>query len=140
MTEGSNLMDSKDLDCDWILQCIVANANVGISTAVTLTTAAGLVTGMVVGGIEYLDGIKGQLCHGLNDDLAKEFSDGIERWKKNYLPRNEDDESEDPAPIFIHIRDAKMLHGNQLIPVSHGYWRGKLDSIIGFSLGLMTIS
>ena len=45
---------SKDMDCDWVLQSLAQFANIGAETPITLTTGAGLVSGIVIGGGEYM--------------------------------------------------------------------------------------
>lgn len=132
-------LSSKHDDCDWLLQDLVEWANAGASTPVTLATGAGLVTGTVIGGEEFLDLYK-ELYAGRWPEPHKEsYFETVEKLKLRY---NRDDEDNDfDPPIYIHMKDVKIFNAGVFVPSSEGVlWRGKLDSIIGYSIGILAPS
>lgn len=127
-------LSSKHDDCDWLLQNLVEIANIGVQTSVTLTTGAGMVTGLVIGGEEFLDLYKEAFAGKWPEVYKVPFFENIEQWKARY---NRDDENihVDP-PIYIHMKNVKVFNSGVFVPSNEGLlWRGKLDSVIGFSIG-----
>lgn len=127
-------LSSKHDDCDWLLQHLVEMANLGIHTYVTLTTGAGMVTGQVIGGEMFFDLYK-EVCAGAwPESYKKPFFEVVDVWKTRYK-RDDEDKKFDP-PIYIHMKDVKVFNAGVFVPANEGVlWRGKLDSITGFSIG-----
>lgn len=132
----------KEVDCDWVLQTLIQAANLGIEIGVTLTTGAGMLTGTIIGGAKYMDMQKASLApHWGSDELRQSFDNIFDDWRKRYAP-TEEDAADPTATIYIHLSNARVLIGDQFVPSSSNgmLWRGKLDSIIGFSIGTMSIN
>jgi hypothetical protein len=128
------------IDRDWTLQTLVAFADQGIEIPVTLTTGAGLVSGIITSGAKFMDGFQKSLTAGDNQNVNELIKSVAEIWKARYMPGNEsgsDQEDRDP-PHYIHLRDAKLLVGNSFVPAQGTLWRGKIEGIIGFSVGTLT--
>lgn len=139
MTE-EELQQLKSNDCDWFLQSLVEYANHGLELGLTLTTGAGLVSGTLIGGVEYMDLQKIVMAEALGELDRDEFDGIADQWKERYVrPLAEGEEA--LAPVFIHLKDAYLVVGDRLVPTSKGMlWRGKLDSVIGFSIGVLTVT
>ncbi|MCF6780928.1 hypothetical protein [Stutzerimonas stutzeri] len=124
---------------DWVLVTLILAAEKGAEVGVTLTTAAGLVTGTIIGGAKYMEMQKAAFAEvpgGAGSVFEKIFDD----WRSIYI---EHSDSEDNRPLisFIHLRDARLITGTHVVPANQGLlWRGKLDSVIGFNLGVMSAS
>lgn len=140
MTE-EELQQLKSNDCDWFLQTLVEYSNHGLSVGLTLTTGAGLISGTLIGGAEYLDMQKTDMAGVFGNDLDRQtFNDIADEWKERYI-RPLPDKGEALAPVFIHLKNAQLLDGNHLVPTTRGVlWRGKLDSVIGFNIGSISVT
>jgi len=125
---------------DWFLALFIDMANKNdFELGITLTSHGFLVSGILIGGQKYFDGIAEEFASAFNDaeGLKETFSD---MGKKVYdKPKN--DEPANP-PTFIHLKDAKFFHPNgQPIPANRGvWWRGRLSEISGFSLGNLSVN
>lgn len=134
------LQQLKSNDCDWFLQTLVEYANHGLHVGLTLTTGAGLVSGTLIGGSEYLETQKTEMALVLSDEDHEHFSSIADQWKERYI-RPLPDNAGPLSPVFIHLKDAYLLAGNHLIPTTRGVlWRGKLDSVIGFNIGTLSVT
>lgn len=127
-------------DLDWLLQHVVELANSGIPVPVTLTTAAGLVTGVAISGAEYLDLLKVDISKNWPDDMRNAYFEIVEQWQNNVYPKpapSEETTSESFAS-FIHLKDARLFNAGTVVPGNGGMlWRGRLISIIGFTIGVL---
>jgi len=137
---------SKDMDCDWVLQSLARFANIGAKTPITLTTGAGLVSGIVIGGGEYMDLLQKQVAQawpGVDSETLDRVFSG---WKETYSANkdqepDENEAKEEALTLYIHLMDARVLNGGTFVPTSAGVlWRGKIDSIIGFTLGTLSLT
>jgi hypothetical protein len=100
-----------------------------IEHEVTLLIGGFLVSGFVVSRNKYLQ----------SHPTTGAISNVIERLRaedpKIQVPENE-------AAEFIHLRDAKFfVPGGKPIPDNASvYWRGRLESVDGFTLGLLVFA
>ena len=128
------------IDRDWALQTLVAFADEGVEVPVTLTTGAGLVSGIITSGAKFMDDFQKLLTSGDNQSVNELITSVAEIWRARYKPSQEgvgDQEERDP-PHYIHLRDARLLVGNSFVPAEGTFWRGKIEGIIGFSVGALT--
>lgn len=126
-------------DRDWILQAIAEWAKHGFNVALTLTTPAGLLSGMACSGKEYIEHLENIVLGNFTGDAKNEMSEVFKHWKSAYEPV--DDESDDGNEVlYIHLRDAKLLVDNRFVPASGTLWRGRISDITGFSLGILEVS
>ena len=125
-------------DRDWLLQHLIEVTNSGIPVPVTLTTAAGLVTGVTITGPDFLDLFKLELTRQWPAHMQDTYSEVVEQWKADIYSKSPDNEADSPAPTFIHLKDARLFNAGTVVPGSGGMlWRGKLSSIIGFTIGVL---
>ncbi|WP_312945037.1 hypothetical protein [Stutzerimonas kunmingensis] len=130
-------------DTDWLLQHIAEMAGMGVQVPVTLTTAAGLVTGVTVSGSEYLDHLKQDITKHWPADMQSTYFGVVEEWKASVYPKPSADEGErsDHIPSYIHLKGARLYNAGTVVPGDNGMlWRGRLSSIIGFTVGVLTTS
>lgn len=132
---------------DWVLAGWVNLANrTGQSFPVTLVVGGSLVVGTIIGGKEYFELLGDQLGEavGLDDDAENIFRLEVDHYEELYRAEGESDEEEDdedekdpPRTAFIHLKDARILHGSQQIPERFEgmLWRGRLASVDGFMVG-----
>jgi len=128
---------------DWLLQHVVDLTNTGISVPVTLTTAAGLVTGVTIHGAEYLDLFKLELTKNWPSDMQDTYSEVVEQWKADVYPQPSSIEQDGPERFasFIHLKDARLVNAGTVVPGNGGMlWRGRLSSVVGFTIGVLTPS
>jgi hypothetical protein len=130
-------------DSDWLLQHVVDLTNTGISVPVTLTTAGGLVTGATIHGAEYLDLFKLELTKNWPSDMQSTYSEVVEQWKADVYPQPSSTEQDSPERFasFIHLKDARLVNAGTVVPGNRGMlWRGRLSSVIGFTIGVLSPS
>lgn len=120
---------------DWLLQYVVDLANAGVQqTPVTLTVPAGIVTGVIVGGDQYLEEFRDTFASHWPESASKTFNSLVEEWKQNYQGPIEGDNN----AAYIHLKDARIcLNGEQLTPAPGMLWRGKINAVTGFTIGLL---
>ena len=142
--EASGIESYKpETDSDWLLQHVVDLTNTGISVPVTLTTAAGLVTGVTIRGAEYLDLFKLELTKNWPSDMQGTYSEVVEQWKADVYPQPSSVEHDGPEHFasFIHLKDARVVNAGTVVPGNRGMiWRGRLSSVIGFTVGVLSPS
>lgn len=133
--------DKPESNSDWLLQHVVDLTNTGIPVPVTLTTAAGLVTGVTIHGAEYLDLFKLELTKNWASDMQDTYSEVVEQWKADAYPQPSSIEHDGPERFasFIHLKDARLVNAGTVVPGNSGMlWRGRLSSVIGFTIGVLT--
>lgn len=97
---------------------------------VTLTVGGNLISGVLIPLNEYLDEWSEQISFQIGHQESAEFvRETVLGWKAQ-------EDEEQPAPQFIHIKDAEVFTSNGM-PIAPGgsLWRGKISSVDGFSLG-----
>lgn len=141
------IIDNKPKETnDWFLQILVNLVNEGsenISIGVTLLSHGFLISGQLVGGVEYFKGLADEIASGLfsNPENGEVVRNSVVQLANNVYNKTED--SEKPSsPSYIHLKHAKLYHpGSNPIPTNRGlWWRGRISEISGFSLGNLEIS
>lgn len=109
----------------------------GSGMGITLSVKGQLVSGILVSTREYYEGMAEEFRQasgqgGLNEVLAEQF-DQIATMAK------EDQEKVPPPLAFhIHLKEARILSGGQLVPKNRPvWWRGRISQVDGFSLGVL---
>lgn len=129
---GSDLDDH----LQFIVSLINKGARHGLTMGVTLYTATGIVTGNLIGFSTYFqkvgDGVVGAF-------QARFPTEDWSMLKGYYEPRatiEDRVESYEAPPQYVHLDNATLLKadGSKLIP-GGSIWRGKINSIIGYTLG-----
>ncbi len=130
---GEKIQDSTTenlMEKDVLLSGLVTIVNEApLEIGVTLNVGGSLITGLLIGSINYLRGIS-ELLSGNGptaDQFAKHFEDIAEEVEKT----NAEAEDDNPSPNYIHLKNAKLVNVNGNV-IELGYWRGKLSSIDGF--------
>src|SRR5882757_9959293 len=130
---------------DWLLAWIVSLAERGIEIGITLSVGGQLVSGTLIGGRKYFEGLaaamRSSTFAGMGegaDDLKKSLSEGFSGWKDIY-PESDDIPSDHvPQPAFIHLAGARMVLSDKPVNSTGFLWRAKLSSVDGFTIGTMT--
>ncbi|MGG3927286.1 hypothetical protein ABET51_14965 [Metabacillus fastidiosus] len=119
------------------LLSLINEDELGIEIEVTLTVSGTHISGIIINPITYFEGALQSIQHIKDHTLQRILTNQFEKLKEEYIKEKEDSEDEEFAPNFIHLKDAvfhtaagQMLHQN--CPI---WWRGKISSIDGFSLG-----
>ncbi|AJS61035.1 hypothetical protein [Paenibacillus sp. IHBB 10380] len=134
IVEGIQEMNIDDLRDDLLATLVFRSNNetLDLDLTVTLTVGGTLISGKLVSGKTYCDGVAGMLNNtGMSGRrLSEFFTDfGKERYADNDGDYDEDGEIQ--LPSYIHLKDARVIVGN----LNLGWWRGKLTSINGFTIG-----
>lgn len=144
--------------CDPFLQEIIANvSNFSANTGITLYVKGLIISGIAISGKTYFEEFAAQYKSGFNDDF-KEFGETIgnkinsysmdfpDFWSQLNFDKEKLAESEEIKMSkvedfhHIHLRDVRIVsqNGNTII-MNNTLWRGRLDAIDGFSLGISSI-
>jgi hypothetical protein len=127
---------------DWFLQHLVLLANAGgVEAGLTLVCGGTIVSGILVSGADYVRGFREEFTA----DLPPESKDAVGplfdflAGPYSGTPDGEDGPAAERT-MYIHLRDARFYAAGQLpIPANRGvWWRGRLASVSGFSLGQLT--
>lgn len=125
---------------DWYLQRLISIVNTtSVRFGITLFVEGAIVSGLLVSGKDYFETFAGEFAGSYpGDDEAKET---IRRSFASYADIYTSDESADlPPPQFIHLIESRCFSpGGQPLPGNRGVlWRGKINSVSGFSLGSLS--
>ena len=124
-------------DVDWFLQTLVGMVNHhGISFGITLNVSGFLISGTLIGGKAYFDGIGTEFSTGFEAQIAENIKESFAKYGENLYSNKE--KNDDNIPIgYIHLKDAKFYNTNgNPIPGNRGvWWRGRLNEVSGFMLG-----
>jgi hypothetical protein len=125
---------------DWFLEFMVRLANsAGVEWPVTLNVQGSVVTGYLVSAEKYFNNVAETInppdtdepkiikAHGALVAFLKTMAaDSAKVFK----------EEEEPRIGYINLRDAKIYVGSDQAPTSSSvWWRGKISSVDGFTLG-----
>jgi hypothetical protein len=135
MPAGGFIRPRTGLLNDKLLEDIVSLVNRRrMEFEITLTVAAGIISGTIVNREDYLRNFYRALISNQPTETVDEIQKivgpiGVE-WQK-------DDSTEENSTDFIHLRDARFLQfGSPYVSIETGlWWRGKLRDVVGFSLG-----
>jgi hypothetical protein len=130
-------------DGDWLLAIFVRAANRGASVSVTLSVGGSIVSGMLVGAAEYLEGLGAEFEATDMDDKDKMgdmFREMAVQAREEWSPEN-DEQTDDYVVSYIHLKDARYLGGaGGYMPSNRGlWWRGRLDKVDGWSFGSLDV-
>ncbi|MDQ0283740.1 hypothetical protein [Rhodococcoides fascians] len=113
----------------------------GATAGVTLTTSGAIVTGTIVSGRTYFEGLNSTLeaaGKDSNEWPGVTFAVFAQTYRdREGGTRNADSAREDqPGPSYIHLNNAAIIP-NGMSRIDLGSWRGKLSSVDGWTLGLI---
>ncbi len=127
---------------DWFLAELVRRANEGgLSIEVTLCVGGTLVSGWLIGGRDYFEGLAENVAAAAMDSETAGRARAFLRSPAAMYHLDADGRREvaaDPEPLaYIHLEDARFFTAAGLpVSASQGvYWRGRLSAIDGFVLG-----
>ena len=125
---------------DWFLQSFINLANnpsASVEMSVTLHVGGFLVSGTLVGGKKYFEGIA-QVLAAANTNMP----DLAESWKSianygNIYEGSAEQNEVEKNPQYIHLQNASTFStaGAPIQAGPGGWWRGRLTQISGFSFG-----
>lgn len=110
----------------------LANRN-GEGVGVTLTVGGSLISGTIVGRVQWIDGIM---------ERYGEQVSGFRAFREVWTEQVERFDSDEPMAAYesiIHVKDARWWGGDpdSPLPTEGAFWRGRLDQIQGWSLGTL---
>lgn len=124
---------------DWFLQSLVSTVNkTDLEIGITLVVGGSIVSGRLVGGKRYFEIFAKEFSamwpEGSSDAIYQAFA------KYGEIYSQEENHKEDgPPPQFIHLVDSRCFFpGNQLPDNKGVLWRGRINSVSGFSLGQLS--
>ncbi|OAB46578.1 hypothetical protein [Paenibacillus antarcticus] len=114
---------------DEILIWLVENCNqINSRLGITLLIGGSVVTGTLISGKSYINGVVSELYELGETTIASYYREfGEEVYGDTSL------EDEQITPEMIHLNDAQILDGAAVRNV--GWWRGKISSVDGYSIG-----
>lgn len=127
------------LSVDPILKTFVRLAEEqNLSLGVTLTIHGLLISGNIISYQKYLEGIaQGFESATGNQEIGQILAESFRNASQEYMEiRREEGLEELPPPLYIHLSDARFMSGNTIVQKGV-YWRGRLDEVDGFFLGII---
>lgn len=124
---------------DWYLQKLVSIANSsGIQFGITLVVGGSVVSGQLVGGQKYFEEFAREFAEAWpgerREDIRRAFASNAEIYQRS----PQEDEKGFP-PQFIHLIDARCFYPGSQLPNNRGVlWRGRINAVSGFSLGMLS--
>ncbi len=122
---------------DWLLQFLVKFVvTTPVEIGITLSIGGNLVTGQLISHDAYFK----QLA----EDMAApfgQFENGVDESMKQIIMSFTPGESAEDTTAFhfIHLKDCKTYSSDQSAICAEGVlWRGKIASVDGFTIGLLT--
>ncbi|WP_404349346.1 hypothetical protein LG311_02635 [Sutcliffiella horikoshii] len=112
----------------------------GVEIGITLNISGTVVAGTLVGPHTYYEGIIASADDVENSTLKHVLHKKFTDLKEAYISERQEEEEkkkQDMIATFIHLKDAAYISGTTQSPIkSHAWWRGRIDSIDGFSFKL----
>jgi hypothetical protein len=144
MTESQDRFEETEdasLSVDLMLETFVSLAEEqDFSFGVTLTIHGLLISGNIISFQKYLEGIaQGFESATGNQKIGQIIAESYRNASQEYSEiRREQGLEELPPRRYIHLSDARFRFGTSVVPPGTGvYWRGKLDEVDGFFLGII---
>lgn len=121
---------------DQALQILTDLANnAGLRLPVRLFVSAGVLSGELVGGREFFEGLRGSIDTGSDEDVHRAMDNLFNFLAQPYDDRAVEEESvTNRLTVYIHLRGAWLYAAGQP-PIEVGSWRGRLTSVDGWALG-----
>jgi hypothetical protein len=108
-----------------------------ISLGVTLTIHGLLISGNIISFQKYIEGIaQGFESATGNQIIGRIIAESYRDASREYLNRKDEGLEELPPPLYIHLSDARFMSSSGIIRTGV-YWRGRLDEVDGFFLGII---
>jgi hypothetical protein len=144
--EPDRLPDNPVRPPDPVLEYLVRVVNQipGLEFGVTLYVGGCILSGLLVGGRSYFDSLRANLVDGSDESepIREEFREVFEQVAKVYpaemRPVSEDDEADEgaePPTVFVHLRETTVHLPGAASVLEPGLWRGRLESVDGWTLG-----
>jgi hypothetical protein len=111
----------------------------GIEIGVTLNMNGTVVAGMLISPLTYYEGLIASADSVTNSTLAQVLHKKFSDLKESFLSEKQEQEKSDKEMVstFIHLKDAFYQPSKpHSLPQSQAWWRGRIDSIDGFSISL----
>jgi hypothetical protein len=142
MTEATDIDDGLTGDVavpasDWTLEMLVNFANIGLGFGVTLVVQGTVVTGTLIGGLQYMEqmaaaiekGTANSSNPGIGQSIARLYIVGKEPYERpqgdeNWMP---------PKDGYIHLDNAVIFDGPHTTNL--GLWRGRISEVAGYNFG-----
>lgn len=126
---------------DWALQELAFKANTSsFSCGLVLTVQGQVISGMLMSAKDYFNGIADAAVAGLPEDTSEELREAYRQdFAGLYFEPEPDETGAIPPPGFIHLREARVYSptGHRM-PNPGMLWRGKINAVSGWSLGMLT--
>ncbi len=123
-------------EIDWFLEFFVSIANQGVTLGITLNVHGTLISGNLIGGKEYFELLSKSLVDS-GSDMGKALAAAVVQGKDRY------DQSIQEEPVnfhYIHLKNAKVFNSNKNpMPTDGMLWRGRLNSVDGFTIGELSV-
>lgn len=105
-----------------------------LSFGVTFVVAGGVITGTMISAKSFIDSFSETFSSAWPGGQSESVRDGFAAWGEPGAEGIHDE--------FVHLKDARYVFGREFTPsVADGaLWRGKLESVSGFSLGALVQS
>jgi hypothetical protein len=138
MSTTAEIADRSNLAPDDLFQRLVHLINTtDIEIGVTLHVNGVVVTGKLVSGTTYWASSADYLRENTTGDpgLVEAMAKSMERVARDYDETRGEDTESDTMAQFVHMRDARSVTPKGGIPRDGTFWRGRLASVDGFTLG-----
>lgn len=126
-------------ESDWMLRYLVNLANQqGLQMGITLQVDGMLVSGILVGGQTYFEGITQNISEAMGaSEETKSIPELFQRINKAVQTEAGADKPM-PPPAYIHLKNTYFFNTANDTPIPNGegvWWRGKLAQVSGFFFG-----
>lgn len=116
---------------DLVLVTLVNTCNKSdLEIGITLLVGGIVITGNLVSGKKYIDGVASLF----EEANAKALAEWYREFGEEAYGSEGSHQSQ--IPEMIHLKDAKIMDGTATHNV--GWWRGKINSVDGHNIGYMT--
>ncbi|HDT2308019.1 TPA: hypothetical protein QHP34_002648 [Citrobacter braakii] len=135
--EISTVLSRKITDADLSFCVNIANKH-GANLGVTLFCKGIIITGMIISGKEYYDGVADSF--GPKKDGVASLGDYFRQVGDAVYSQKDGDEEQEFPNNFIHLKDVKLSAGTSgFTPYNNAFLRLKVEEIDGHIIGIASV-
>lgn len=136
-SEGSDTFND-GVERDLTLQVLTESVNrTGLEIGVTLCVGGALVSGIMISGKTYFDGLNSLMSENADNEDVISFFKEIFDAQSSFYDFDHESKWQLTNKGYVHLKDVRFhgTDGSQIPSTAGTLWRGRISQVSGFNLG-----